>query len=804
MRAYAATHHGWACSCQGIGGESLALEVLCVTVTYRQTMTKKGIIKSVWLSFLLLVGTYPLYVYTVKINLWNLYGGLPALAVLENPQSDLSSELYSADGVLLGKYFRCNRSPVTYDEISQHLIDALLATEDCRFEAHAGIDLKALYRVLVLSILMQKNKGGGSTLTQQLAKNLFKTRNEQYRGLLSSVPYVGTFIVKTKEWIVAIQLERAYTKEEIITMYLNTVSFGNNTFGLKVAAKTFFNTTPGLLNVAQAALLVGMLKAPSYYNPIKNPERAQKRRNVVLAQLHKFQLLSREEYMLLTKQPVVLEYEEEDHNVGIATYFRSTIREFLLSWAQQRGYDLFADGLKIYTTLDSRLQAHAEEAVRAHMQALQSAFEDHWRGSNPWVDANGNEIAGFIEKTAERTAHYKDLVREYGKDREAIDARMNTPTATQLFSWKGPIDAFLSPLDTLRYNKKLLHTGFMAMEPHTGHIKAWVGGIDYKHFQYDHVMQGKRQPGSAFKPIVYAAAIDNGYMPWQQVVDAPVAFKVPGNPSTWIPRNWNNQYTGKKMTLRQAMAKSVNSITAYLMKQLGPGLIVRYAKRLGIKSPLDPVPALCLGTSDVSVYELVGAYSTFMNKGVWIEPCYITHIEDKNGRLLEEFVPQKREAISEKTAHLMIHMLRGTIEEPGGTSRGLPKTLKEGNEICGKTGTTSNQSDGWFVGMAHNLCAGAWVGGEDRCIHFRDLALGSGARTARPIWEKFMTRLYEDPRLPYKKGPMLDYIEPAGITIHARHESDYVSSPPAQNAEDVPDTNEMKTIDVELDVHDIL
>jgi penicillin-binding protein 1A len=770
---------------------------------HKRDKSIKQLIWSIWAVFLLFLGTVPLYIFTVKINLWNLYGTVPSLAVLENPESDLSSELYSVDGVLLGKYFRNNRSLVAYEEISQNVINALLATEDYRFETHAGIDLKGLYRAFLLSILLQKNKGGGSTLTQQLAKNLFETRNERYKGLLSNIPLIKTVILKTKEWIVAVQLERSYTKKEIIAMYLNTVSFGSNTFGLKVAAKTFFNTTPDLLSVEQAALLVGLLKAPSHYSPIKHPERARRRRDVVLAQLCKYQLLSQENYEQLKQQPITLEYKAEDHNMGLATYFRSVIRDFLLQWTHQHGYDLFEDGLKIYTTIDSRLQKYAEEAVAAHMQVLQPSFEQHWEGRNPWVDQKGNEIENFIAIAAKRTAYYKQLVEEYGEDKDTIEVLMNTPMATQLFSWKGEIDTVMSPIEVLRYNKRLLHTGFMAMEPHTGHVKAWVGGINYKHFQYDHVMQGKRQPGSAFKPIVYAAAIDNGYMPWQEVVDAPVTFKIPGNPSTWTPRNWSKKYTGTKMTLRQAMARSVNSITAYLMKQLGPTLVVDYAKRLGINSPLDPVPSLCLGSGDVSVYELVGAYSTFMNKGVWTAPLFITHIEDKNGRILETFMPQKREAISEETAYLMIHMLKGTIEEPGGTSRGIERTLKEDNEICGKTGTTSNQSDGWFVGMARGLCAGVWVGGEDRCIHFRTLALGGGARTARPIWEKFMLSIYEDLELPYEKGPLLDYAQPIDVDIPTQHKQPQDGVPSQETEEDAIIEEEEDVVETELDVNEI-
>ena len=772
-----------------------------MTTTQRHKDYKK-LIGRLWLGFLLCLVTVSRYLYNVKINLWNLYGNLPSLAVLENPQSDLSSELYAADGVLLGKYFRNNRSQVAYEEISQHVINALLVTEDYRFEQHAGIDLRGLYRVFLLSVLLRKNKGGGSTLSQQLAKNLFKTRSEKYKGLLSHVPLLKTVIVKTKEWIVAVQLERSYTKKEILTMYLNTVSFGSNTFGLKVAAKTFFNTTPDALSIEQAALLVGLLKAPSRYSPLMHPERACRRRNVVLGQLHKHHLLSAADYEQLKDLPITLEYKVEDHHMGLATYFRSTIRDFLLHWTQQHGYDLFEDGLKIYTTIDSRLQKHAEEAVAAHMPVLQQKFAEHWEGHNPWIDQKGREIKDFIEKAAQQTPLYKHLVEEHGEDSDTIEKIMNTPVPTKLFSWDGEVEMDISPMDSLRYNKHLLHTGFMAMDPHTGHIKAWVGGINHKYFQYDHVKQGKRQAGSAFKAIVYAAALDNGYTPWQEVVDTPVTFKVHGSSPTWTPRNWSRRYTGQKMTLRQAMARSVNSITAYLMKQLGPQLVVDYAQRLGIKSPLEPVPALCLGSADMSVYELVGAYSTFMNKGVWTAPFYITRIEDKNGHVLEEFVPQKREAVSEKTAYLMIHMLKGTTEELGGTSRGISKALKEDNEICGKTGTTSNQSDGWFVGMARDLCAGAWVGGEDRCIHFRTLATGGGARTARPIWENFMLRVYEDPELTYEKGPLLPYDKPDGLEIPAAQESPAAPSPPQ---EEVPEEelSEEDTLDVDIDVNEI-
>lgn len=724
-------------------------------------------IKNTWKWHILFLLSIPAYIYSVNINLWGLYGPLPSLKALENPKDDLSSELYSCDGVLLGKYFRYNRSPVGYDEISKNIISALLATEDYRFESHYGIDIKGILRAFLLSIVLGKNKGGGSTLTQQLAKNLFKLRHIEYNGVLNNVPLIRMLITKTKEWIVAIQLEKAYTKGEIITLYLNTAAFGSNAYGIKVATRTFFNTTPGNLSISQAASLIGLLKAPSYYSPLKHMDRATARRNVVLGQMLKYNFISKSEYDRVVAEPIILDFKLEDHNNGYATYFRSAIRTFLLRWSKKNGYDLFEDGLKIYTTIDSRLQKHAEDALCTHMKSLQKEFDQHWGNNDPWRDENGTEIKNFLKKYAKHTDIYRTLQLEYSNDVDAIDRIMNTPVPVKLFTWDGEVDAVMSPMEELRYNKRFLHAGFMAMDPNNGEIKAWVGGINHKHFTFDHVIQGTRQCGSTFKPIVYAAAIDNGYMPWHKVVDAPVTFKINSNPPTWTPQNWDKKYSGTEMTLRQALGKSVNSVTAYLTKQLGPETIVDYAKRLGITTHIDPVPAICLGSADVSIYELVGAYSTFMNKGVWIQPHFILRIEDKNGKVLEEFSPQKREAINENTAYLMVHLLRGTTEEHGSTSAGIRRDLREGNEIAGKTGTTQNQSDGWFIGMTQNLCVGVWVGGDHRCIHFRNIALGSGAHMARPIWENFMLAVYNDSDLNYTKGPLINYPMPKKLEQYA-------------------------------------
>ncbi|MGI2298485.1 transglycosylase domain-containing protein [Candidatus Cardinium hertigii] len=711
------------------------------------------IIRILWKCFAAAIISIPTYLFSVQVDFYHLYGSMPSTELLENPQSELASELYAVDGVLLGKYFRNNRSSVTYEEISPNMIHALIASEDYRFEKHAGIDLRGLLRAFFLSIVLQQNKGGGSTLTQQLAKNLFNIRKEtNYRGRCSHIPFLSKLILKTKEWILAVQLERAYTKQELIAMYLNTVTFGSNTYGIKVAAHTFFNKTPAELRIEEAALLVGLLRAPTRYSPIKNPEKANHIRNVVLGQMVKYGFLKKNDYDLISEIPTELHYQEENYEKGIAPYFRAVVRDFLLKWTQENGYDLFSDGLRIYTTIDSRMQVHAEAAVKEHMALLQAKFDDHWKDQNPWIHENGNEIADYIEKEIEKTPLYQKLRKDYGTDTKSIHRVLHTSLPTLLFSWNGPIQKMITPIEAFKHHRRILQAGCMAMDPYTGHIKAWVGGIDYKFFQYDHVKQSKRQTGSTFKPIVYTVALDNGFLPTDLVTDAPVTFLQP-NGEMWTPQNAWKTYSGKPYTLRYAMAKSYNSITAYLIKQIGPQQVVDCANRMGIKGPLDPVPAICLGCSDASIYEMVGAYSTFLNEGVWTEPFFITHIEDKHGNILQTFIPQHREAIHKDTADLMTYMLQGALDE--GALNSVPIALREENDIAGKSGTTSNHSDGWFIGLTQNLCTGVWVGGEDRCIHFRDFKLGNGSATARPIWEKFIMKLYNDPYLTYRKGPLL-------------------------------------------------
>ncbi|UOQ79730.1 MULTISPECIES: transglycosylase domain-containing protein [Hymenobacter] len=694
------------------------------------------------------------------MNFLFLFGKSPSLEELENPKVEQPSEVYTADGVLMGRYFRENRSPVPLNEMSPWLTKALIATEDVRYYEHSGIDPTAIARAVVG--VVRGGSGGGSTITQQLAKNLYRTRREENTGGLGHIPGISTIISKTKEWLTSVELERRYTKEEILRLYLNTVDYGSSSFGIKVAAKTFFSTSPDSLQPEQAAMLIGAVNAPTAYNARFHPEAAMRRRNLVLTRMGQAGFLTSAQVQEYQARPLGLRYQVEKHVDGPENYFRGAISQQVAAWCKKNGYDMYRDGLKIYTTLDSRMQTYAEEAVHERMKALQRQFDNFWRnrGQNPWVDEKGNEIPDFIETQIKRTEQYKELAERYKGRPELLEEALHRKRKIAVFTWKGDgVDSLnLSLLDSLAYYKHFLHAGMMTMDPFTGHIKAWVGGLDYKFFQYDHVKQGKRQAGSTFKPFVYLTALDNGYTPCDRIRDQRVTIKYVenGEPMEWQPDNVTREYTGINMTLRHAMARSVNSVTAQLTEKVGWDNVAKYAHKVGIRSNLLAVPSIGLGSGgDVSVYEMVNAYSTFVNQGFRPEPMLITRIEDQNGNVIKQFDPQQKRVLPTETAWLMVYMLRGGMEEPGGTSQALwdYELWKKNNQIGGKTGTTSNYSDGWYMGITKDLVTGVWVGGEDRSIHFQGSQQGEGGRMALPIFGKYMEKVYQDPELGITMGP---------------------------------------------------
>ena len=716
-------------------------------------------IKYMWIVFLVFMLGMPLYVLVVRVDLFGLFGGMPSLREVENPENDVSSEIISADGVSLGRYFRYNRSQVHYNQLSKDLVNTLLISEDHRFYQHSGLDLPAYFRV-IKGILTASNSGGGSTLTQQLAKNLYtQNTDKNLDGPLARLGKMPRRIIqKTKEWIIAVNLEENFTKEEIIAMYLNTSDFSSNAFGIKVAAETYFNKQPDSLNLQESAILVGMLQAPSYYNPKRNPKHALQKRNEVLRKIyrHGYKIKTQKQYDSIKSLPIKLNYSVQNQNQGLATYFRTVLGNYLIAYCNSKGIDLYNAGLKIHTTIDSRLQRYAEAAVEEQMKRLQGEFFREWkrRNRNPWVDEDGREIKDFLDKRIKQTEAYKIYEERYGENSDSLKIMLHKKKPMTVFTWKGERDTLFSSYDSLNYYKRFLATGMMAMDPTSGSIKAWVGGIDHKYFKFDHVRQSKRQPGSTFKPFIYGLAMESDYSPFYKLRDISPQIKVKGQPA-WYPANSDNppKGTGEIMTIRQAMARSKNSISAQMMLALGPENVVEFAHRVGIESKLEPVYALCLGVNDVSLYEMVGAYCTFVNGGINTKPFFITRIEDKNGNIIENFVPKTKEAISEQTAYKMVYMLRGGVEEKGGSSAALDPELLRDNEVGGKTGTTNDASDGWYIGVTHDLVAGVWVGGDERGIHFPSWDFGQGARTARPIWASFMKRVYADPSTGIVKGP---------------------------------------------------
>jgi penicillin-binding protein 1A len=710
-------------------------------------------IKIIWISFVSFMLFFFVFLFAISIDLFGLFGKIPGLEILENPKSELATEIYSDDNVLLGKFYGTfNRSQASPEEVPDLLKNALIATEDVRFYKHSGVDFKGTFAIFMYAITFQKR--GSSTISQQLAKNLFRIRNsKEYRGPLS-----GTMpVIKMKEWITAIRLERSYTKQEILMMYLNTVDFGRNAYGVKSAAKKYFNKIPKNLETQEIALLIGLLKGPAYYSPTRNEQRALNRRNTVMQQMVKYGYLPQAEYTALKTIPLNLHLTPDDESSNTAPYFCHEIKATLAKWCDDNNLSLYEDGLKIYTTIDSRAQIYAEQAVAQHMKFLQKEFFKHWKGKTPWD--NDKE---FILREARKSPRYKILREDYDDEKEIMRI-MKTPVKMKVFSYNGSKDTMMSPLDSIRYTFKFLHTGFMSMDPHTGYIKAWVGDINFEYFRYDHVKQGKRQPGSSFKPIVYALAMDRfDLTPQDSVMDVPTTFTMPDG-KTWTPNNSNGKFANDYLSLKRGLAKSVNTVSAYLMSRVGPEEVTKFAKEMGIESPLEAVPTLALGTSDVSVFEMVNAYSVFVNGGVWKKPLLITRIEDKNGNVLEQFTSESKEVLNEKTAAYMVQMLKGSVEETGGTSTDLRNKYNIKIEVGGKTGTTQNNADGWFIGISPELVSGAWVGGENRSIRFRTMELGQGAKLALPIWAMYMQQIIKNRK---ELGITKDKFDvPAGISV---------------------------------------
>ena len=682
------------------------------------------------------------------------FGPLPTFDQLENPQNNLATEIISADSVVIGKYFFENRTSAVRGDIPRQFINALLSTEDIRYRDHSGIDVRALFRALYGVFSAKGQSGGASTITQQLAKMLF---TKQPASGLDRVKQ------KLKEWVISAKLERRYTKDEILLMYLNRYDWVNNAVGIESASRVYFNKSPKNLNIQESAMLVGMLKNSALYNPNRRLELTQRRRNTVLFQMNKYEFISDSLYDSLVQLPVVLDFKKASHNSGLAPYFREHLRGEMKKWCSTKmksdgsSYNLYTDGLKIYTTIDSRLQKFAEEAVETHIYDLQKVFYNHWEGytNAPFPeDFEPEKIDEIIDMAMRRSVRYKRL-KSQGKTIDQIRKVFNTKTEMKLFSWNGKRDTVLSPRDSLVYSKYFLHSGLMSMQPKTGHVKAYVGGINYENFQYDHVTSGKRQVGSTFKPFLYSLAIQEGYDPCFQVPNVPVVFdKYKWRlEKDWTPKNsGSEELEGLTLSLKYGLANSINTVTAYIMKQFGPHAVVDLAKKIGVKSKILAVPSLCLGTFDLSVYEMVGAYSTFSNKGVWVEPIFVTRIEDKNGVVLERFIPESNEAMSEETADIMVRLLQGVVDgvySPAAKKRsgtGVRLRYKYGfkNEIGGKTGTTQNQSDGWFMGITPNLVTGVWTGCDDRSVHFRDIVYGQGANMALPIFAEYMQRVYAD------------------------------------------------------------
>lgn len=700
----------------------------------------------------LLSGLIALIIYlgAVDLNFLWLFGKSPGFAQIKNPNTSSASEIYSADGKLIGKYFNENRTPVKYEEVNPQFWKALIDTEDERFYRHIGIDFQGLFGA-AKDALVGNDARGASTITQQLAKNMFRVRTQYSTGLLGKIPGIKILIMKSKEWIIALKLEMLYEKNDILTMYANTVDFGSNSYGIKTASKTYFNTTPANLTTEQGAVLVGMLKATTHYNPIANPKNSLRRRNVVLQNMVTKGDLSKKQYDSLSVIPIKLSYSVESNYDGQALYFREAVANYLKDWCEENGYDLYSSGLKIYTTIDTRMQKYAEEAARKQMKQIQRNFNNHWGKNDPWIDENGKVIPGFIEQIAQRQPVYKYLAAKYQNNPDSITYYLNKPHKVKLFDYdEGTIEKEMSTMDSIRYMVRFMHCSMVAMEPQTGAVKAWVGDINFNSWKYDKVT-AMRQPGSTFKLFVYTEAMNQGLTPCDKRRDEYISMKVYDKKKkeevTWTPGNANGRFSGDSIPLKSAFARSINSIAVRLGQEMGIKRIIDTAEKMGIKSPLQDEPSLALGSCDVNLLEMANAYSTVADDGKHHEPILVTHIVDRDGRQVYIAPNKTEQVIPYKSAFLVQQLLLGGLKEPGGTSQSLWGYVGKHNdtEWGGKTGTSNNHSDAWFMCISPKLVVGAWVGGEYRSIHFRTGALGQGSRTALPICGYFLQAVLDDP-----------------------------------------------------------
>ncbi len=703
------------------------------------------------IGFVSCIAAFFIYLGMVDTNFLWLFGKSPGFSRIMNPETHQASEIYSADGKLIGKFFNENRTPVKFEDVNPTFWKVLVDTEDERFYKHHGIDFTGMLAA-AKDMIVHHDARGASTITQQLAKNMFRVRTQYSTGLLGYIPGIKMLVMKSKEWIIATKLELVYDKKDILTMYANTVDFGSNAFGIKTACKTYFNTTPSELTLDQMAVLVGMLKATTYYNPRINPKNSLKRRNIVLSNMLRHNDINRAQYDSISAKPITLNYSVESNYDGKALYYREYLASYLKDWCEENDYDLYSSGLKIYTTLDSRMQEYAEQAAIKQMKIVQRNFKNHWGNEEPWQDENHKVIPGFIEGIAKKLPVYKYLSNKFENSPDSIDYYLNKPHTVKLFDYeKGFIEEQMSTMDSIRYMVHFMHCAFVAMEPQTGAVKAWVGDINFNTWKYDKVT-AMRQPGSTFKLFVYTEAMNQGLTPCDKRRDEYFSMQVfdkkKNQEVTWAPTNANGSFSGDSMALKSAFARSINSVAVRLGQEMGISRIVETAHKMGIKSPLDATPALALGSSDINLLELANSYCTIANDGVHHEPVVVTRIVDKDGKVVYTAPTAEEQAIPYRSAFFMQQLLMGGLREPGGTSMSFGGYLGDSykdTDWGGKTGTSNNHSDAWFMGVSPKLVVGAWVGGEYRCIHFRTGALGQGSRTALPICGYFVQALLSDP-----------------------------------------------------------